>query len=119
MESTATEITFEQLPKAVSLILAKLEGIEKTMHQESRRNLTVPDRWFDIDELIAYLPQKPAKQTVYGWINNKLIPYHKNGKRVTFLKAEIDQWLRNGRKQTIGDIKNEVDQHLSQKKKRG
>lgn len=59
------------------------------------------DRWLDLDTLCEYLPNKPAKATVYGWVNKELIPFQKNGKRLNFLKSEIDAWLLNGRRSSI------------------
>ncbi len=55
------------------------------------------DRWLSLTELIEYLPSKPAPATIYGWVSKKTIPYHKCGKRLSFLKSEIDEWVfKNG-----------------------
>ena len=57
------------------------------------------DRWLSLPELIDYLPSKPAPSTIYGWVSKKTIPYHKCGKRLSFLKSEIDEWVfKNGLK---------------------
>ena len=37
---------------------------------------------------LQYLPDRPAKQTVYGWVFQKKIPYHKKGKKLQFLKLK-------------------------------
>jgi excisionase family DNA binding protein len=52
------------------------------------------DKWFNMDEFCEYHPDKPSKATVYGWVNKKQIPLHKGGKRLRFLKSEIDAWLK-------------------------
>lgn len=52
------------------------------------------DVWFDLRELCEYHPDKPSKATVYGWVNSKNIPVHKGGKKLRFLKSEIDNWLK-------------------------
>lgn len=54
------------------------------------------DKWLNLEELSKYIPDHPARQTVYGWIGQRLIPYHKKGKRLQSLKSEIDGWLING-----------------------
>lgn len=41
------------------------------------------DHWFDLPALCHYIPDKPAKPTVYGWITRNEIPYHKRGKNFT------------------------------------
>jgi len=57
------------------------------------------DRWLSLSELIEYLPSKPAPSTIYEWVSKKTIPYHKCGKRLSFLKSEIDEWVfKNGLK---------------------
>jgi hypothetical protein len=56
-----------------------------------------PDRLMTIEELINYLPEHPARQTCYGWVNDRLAPFEKHGKRLYFRKSTIDQWLSNGR----------------------
>jgi hypothetical protein len=77
------------------------------------------DRWFDLNELCNYLPDRPKKPTVYGWIHNSLIPYHKRAKKLFFLKSEVDTWLKAGRIKTISEIRSETDSYLVKKKKGG
>ena len=61
---------------------------------------TETDRWLNLTELCTYHPDKPQKPTVYGWVNAKIIPVHKGGKKLRFLKSEIDTWLKKGKKKT-------------------
>lgn len=74
------------------------------------------DQWFDLNELCNYLPEKPAKPTVYGWVHSSIIPFHKRAKKLFFLRSEIDIWLKSGRKKTIAEIADEADQYLQTKK---
>jgi len=104
------------------LLDARLNSIENLLLdlKHSTGNLNPnqnTDTWFDLNELCQYLPDKPQKQTVYGWINKRLIPFHKTTKKLQFLKSEIDNWIKSGRKQTIAEIKTEVEQSLTRKKK--
>lgn len=69
------------------------------------------DRWFDINELRNYLPDKPSKMTVYGWVHDRSIPFHKGAKKLRFLKSEIDSWLRNGKKDFLSG-KDIIPEHL-------
>jgi excisionase family DNA binding protein len=50
-----------------------------------------------MEELREYLPENPARQTVYGWVNERKIPFKKFGKRLYFRASEIDKWIANGR----------------------
>ncbi|MCQ2608907.1 MAG: helix-turn-helix domain-containing protein [Bacteroidales bacterium] len=54
------------------------------------------DKWLSLSDLIEYLPDKTSRATVYGWVSQGTIPYHKYGKKLTFLKSEIDNWLYHG-----------------------
>ena len=56
-----------------------------------------------IDQLRDYLPQNPAKQTVYQWVHFKQVPYHKRGKSVLFKRSEIDQWISETRRTTSAE----------------
>lgn len=77
---------------------------------------TDPDQWFNLDELCNYLPDRPAKQTIYGWIHTGLIPSHKNLKKLRFLKSEIDLWLKSGRRKTQIEMAADASQYLTKKK---
>src|SRR5690349_7135649 len=87
---------------------------------ESKRVVTSQpstDQWFDLNELCNYIPEKPAKPTVYGWVHGSIIPYHKRAKKLFFLKSEIDDWLKKGRKKTLSEISSEVDAYSPPVKK--
>ena len=85
-------ITFNDVPEAMSYLIEKFNRLEDLIESTvSPKNDEV--QWLDIDALCEYLPDKPAKQTVYGWVCKKNIPFHKKGKKLQFLKSEIDRWL--------------------------
>jgi len=74
-----------------------------------------PDRWFDLPELCDYHPDKPTKSTVYGWVHDNLIPVNKGAKKLRFLKSEIDNWIKLGRKITTTEAANEAANYLNKK----
>ena len=110
------EITFEQLPKAFSNLTNEVSEIKRLLLEKSNEQPTEPDRWFNLTELCIYHPDKPQKPTVYGWVNSKTIPVHKGGKKLRFLKSEIDFWLKQGKKKTFEEIDNETEQYFKTKK---
>jgi excisionase family DNA binding protein len=61
------------------------------------------DKWFNLKELCEYIPDRPSKPTVYGWVNSSKIPVHKGGKKLRFLKSEIDAWLKEGTKKMLAE----------------
>lgn len=98
------------------LIDARLSNIETLLldikHKPQHEETIDTNRWFDINELCDYHPDKPTKATIYGWVHESVIPYHKTGKKLRFLKSEIDEWLKQGKRKTRVEIANEATQYL-------
>jgi excisionase family DNA binding protein len=55
-----------------------------------------------IDEAATYL--KAAKQTLYHLTSRREIPHLKRGRKLYFLKADLDKWLKSHRKKTVEEI---------------
>lgn len=91
-----TIVTYDSLPNSVGEILQKLDLL--LSQTQVNQNHEDPHRLLNIEQLIDYLPEHPAKQTVYGWINQRCTPFEKHGRRLYFRKSEIDSWLANGRR---------------------
>ncbi|MBZ5859451.1 helix-turn-helix domain-containing protein [Flavihumibacter profundi] len=97
------------------LLLERLTAIEATlseMKNQSPKMAIDSYQWFDLVQLQTYLPDKPAKPTVYEWVRKRLIPYHKKGKKLSFLKSEIDEWLKEGRRKTVKEIGDDASSYL-------
>ncbi len=108
-------LTLETLPKAFSHLTNEVSEIKRLLLEMSNEKPTDTDRWFDLNELCIYLPDKPSKFTVYSWVNINAIPVHKGSKKLRFLKSEIDNWLKQGRKKTLAEINNEAESYLTKK----
>jgi excisionase family DNA binding protein len=115
MEHLNEGLTLETLPKAFSQLSNEVREIKRLLLEKSNEQPTETDRWFDLIELCKYHPDKPSKPTVYGWVNAGIIPVHKGGKKLRFLKSEIDTWLKQGRKKTIAETATEADTYLKKK----
>ena len=109
------EMTFEQLPKAFTHLTNEVSEIKRLLLEKSNEQPAEIDRWFDLNELCIYHPDKPSKPTVYGWVNAGIIPVHKGGKKLRFLKSEIDNWLKQGRKKTFAETASEAEAYLNKK----
>ena len=110
------ELTFTELSKNVLQLNDKLESIERLLLNKSNENQPEPDKWFDLNEVCNYLPDKPAKATVYDWVHKNLIPVHKGNKKLRFLKSEIDFWLKAGKKLTLAESSEIANKYLQNKK---
>lgn len=108
-------LTLETLPKAFTHLANEVSEIKRLLLEKSSEQPTETDHWFDLIELCQYHPDKPTKPTVYGWVNAGTIPVHKGGKKLRFLKSEIDNWLRQGRKKTLAETAAEAENYLKKK----
>lgn len=109
-------LTLETLPKAFAHLTNEVSEIKRLLLEKSNEQPTEPDRWFDLNELCNYIPDKPSKPTVYGWVHAGTIPVHKGGKKLRFLKSEIDNWLKQGRKKPLAETASEAEQYCKTKK---
>lgn len=110
-------ITFEDLPKAMSWMMDKLNKLDSKIDGLNNIPQIRPaDQWMNLKELCEYLPSHPAEQTVYGWTSCHQIPFHKRGKRIMFLKSEIDAWLRDGKVKSEKDLENEAARFIKSKR---
>lgn len=56
--------------------------------------------------------------TIYSLVSKKLIPHNKKGKRLYFLKSELLDWIKSGRKKTIAESQANPESHLRTPKRR-
>lgn len=112
-------ITFEDLPKAMSWMMDKLNKLDSKIDGLNNTPQIRPaDQWMNLKELCEYLPSHPAEQTVYGWTSCHQIPFHKRGKRIMFLKSEIDAWLHDGKRKSQKELAEEAAQFINAKRNR-
>lgn len=98
------QLTFDQVPGALSALIEKVSNMESilinkpsepTPDQTANDFLTVP-------QAAAFMSLSIA--TIYGYIHKKDIPYMKRRGRVYFSRAELQQWIRDGRRMTRDEI---------------
>ena len=111
-------LTQLSVPQVRDLLREELEAFfaDKPITTQTIRNSD--ETWFNLQELCDYLPDKPAKPTVYAWVNQGIVPYHKGGKKLRFLKSEIDEWLKQGKQESRSEINKGMDQFLRTHKKK-
>lgn len=109
-------ITLETMPKAMAYLIDKVEALEKVLLEKSEVPATPVDRWLNIDELKEYLPDHPAKATIYGWVSRREIPFHKGGKKLRFLQSDIDAWLSGGKHRCESELRDEANKYCRTKR---
>ena len=117
MNDNYTVNSLEEMPKALSYLIEKVDSLQKTVYTlRNKQQVSESPRWMNIDELCAYHPSHPKKQTVYEWVSKKTIPYHKMTKGLMFLQSEIDEWLKSGARKTEEDLMREAQAFINSKK---
>ena len=111
-----TDISFNDMPKALAYLIGKVDKLETLLSTQTTAKVEPADRWFNLQELCEYLPDRPARQTVYGWIGQHAVPYHKKGKKLQFLKSEIDAWLKSDKRKTAAELQAEAIQFINTKR---
>ena len=112
-----SKLSLEELPAAVSELTEEFMELKIFLHNHFNQSQVEQDRWLSLQEFRAYHPDKPAYSTIYGWTSNRTVPFHKHGKKLRFLKSEIDSWLMTGRNKTSGEITDEAETYLAGKGK--
>lgn len=100
----------------MSYLIESVETLQSKVNALQNKQASNSPKWMDIDELCAYLPSHPAKQTVYGWVSAKQIPVHKINKALAFLQSEIDDWLKSKVHKTQDDLMLEAEQFVKSRK---
>jgi excisionase family DNA binding protein len=85
------EDKINQLTEMVSELMKKLDG--KSMPDNKPLNIDEASMYLDI-----------AKQTIYSLTSKREIPHFKTGKKLYFVKSELDLWLQSHRKKTVREI---------------
>ena len=102
-EHTIIQITPEELEsiiqRAVNSALSDLELVLK----DEEQLLTVK-------EVAAFLCL--SVPTIYSKVSRREIPSNKNGNRLYFLKSELMDWIKQGRRMTIDEIDEEASNYL-------
>lgn len=111
------ELSFNDMPKALAYLVDKVVRLESLLEKQHQANAPEPTcKWMDIKELQAFLPDHPAASTVYGWIRNGLIPYYKKGKKLSFKRSEIEEWMNSGRQQTDAELEAAAQDYINRKR---
>lgn len=109
---TITQIT---PPELELLIESSVRKVLSSSPQKAPDHLA--DELLTVEETANFL--RLSVPTVYGLISKGVIPVMKRSKRCYFLKVELINYLKQGRKKTSEEIAAERDNYLGSKKKGG
>ena len=119
MTETFQVKSLEEMPRALTYLIEKVDSLQETVNTlRHKQQVSESPRWMNIDELCAYHPSHPKKQTVYEWVSKKTIPYHKMTKGLMFLQSEIDEWLKRGAQKSEEELLQEAKAFVLSKKRK-
>jgi excisionase family DNA binding protein len=109
-------LTFEQLPQAVIMLTKEVGELKRLLIEKQVQTPTEQlEIWFDLNDLIQYDPEKRTKPTWYSKISRNEVPHYKQGKKIYFLKSEIDEWLKQGKCKSNAEIEQEAKAYFKKK----
>jgi excisionase family DNA binding protein len=111
------ELTFNELPKAVSQLFDKLNSIEKILLSQGNNLQPETDQLLTIKQAGELLSL--SVPTLYGLVSHQSIPVSKQGKRLYFSSADLRAWVKSGRKLTITEIESQAGKYLATPNKKG
>ena len=121
MEQNESNLSFDQLPKAVGELLTKVDYVisrldEKKDAAEASEN-TNDDQMMTLDEACQFIGKK--RSTMYSLTSERRIPYRKRGNKLYFFKKELVEWIQSGgaydKPYTLSEQEQaEFDAHLEQ-----
>lgn len=88
-------------------IMRKLYRMEelllKLQDEGNRSHLVQTESCFNIQLAIRITGLK--KKTIYNLVCKRMIPHSKKGKRLYFDEQELKDWIRNGKRKTIEELR--------------
>lgn len=102
---TNFNVLFEELIKVISERVS--DNILKKINSSATNEEVI---FLNIDDAAKMIDL--AKPTLYGLVHQNKIPYHKKSKRLYFLKSEILDWIKSGKRITKSEIELKADEYL-------
>lgn len=98
------EISFSELPKILLKVLSIVEETNRNVqalkpYENQRSPIGI--------EKACLITQK-KKSTIYKLCNSGQIPCYKKGKRLYFYEDELLNWLKEGKRKTIEEVRAEI-----------
>ncbi|NEM99436.1 helix-turn-helix domain-containing protein [Pontibacter burrus] len=101
-------LTFDQLPRAVSQLHEQMGRIERLL-LEHRPQQKAEEAILNIHLSVA---------TLYTKVSCRELPFSKRGKRLYFHRGELEEWVRQGRRKTVSEIREEAVELVAGRKRK-
>lgn len=111
------EITFEQLPKAVTTLQETVNDIKRLLLEKSSETQSETDELLTVQDTANFL--RLSVPTIYGLISKGELPVMKRSKRCYFSKVELINYLKDGKLKSISELETEAEAYLNNRKRKG
>lgn len=112
-------IDISKLPEWAKIEVKKGDLISFAQHLLKQESVAKKEK--SVDEILwmddAAELLNLAKPTIYGLISKRKIPSYKKGRKVYFLRSELEAWLMAGRRKTYDELALDAERHLAEKSK--
>jgi excisionase family DNA binding protein len=95
------EFGFDRLPEVIRQLFEKVELLEEMilkLQSEQQHDAQL----LTINQAAEYLNVTVA--ALYSMTSRRLVPFNKPGKRVYFLKSDLDQWIKSAKVKTHDEL---------------
>ena len=101
---TDLNLRLDNIESLLGVLLQKSEQSEPIKRGEDLLNVT------QAAELLSLKPQ-----SIYGKVSKRELPHIKNGGRLYFLRKELLEYLKRGKRMNYQEFAEEADAYLNQK----
>lgn len=108
-------LTFDQLPEAVTMLTKKVSELKEMLVANRKQENNQPaDQLLNVQQTADFLSL--SVPTIYSKVSKGELPVMKRAKRLYFSKAELLDYLKQGRKKTNAEIEDEAHTYLTSNK---
>jgi excisionase family DNA binding protein len=114
LEKEDMKYSFDQIPNILKRIEDRLDKIEEILLERIQNELTEIE-FISATEACKIL--KITLPTLYSKVSLREVPFYKKGNRLHFSKAELLEWIQEGKKSSLADINEKGDNFLKNMEK--
>jgi len=104
---------FTEISERLDKIDQNLLYLKEFIPNNSKEN--APEKYKNISQAAQFL--NLAVPTLYTMVSKKQIKFYKRTKRLYFLESDLLEFIRIGKKKSISEIEEEVDNNLNKERK--
>jgi excisionase family DNA binding protein len=97
---------FNELPEVVRQLFEKVERIETILERLEPKDNNEPEL-LNIEEAAEFL--KVSVPALYTKVSRQEIPCNKPGKRLYFNRTDLKEWIRQGKRKTLNEIRQDTE----------